>query len=84
VTLQFTLTARITMIVIIALITAWAVAIALFYWSQHLEGAGPAPRQIASLVELIERTPQQYQRPLPFLAGFFRGFSRTRSNSELG
>ncbi|WP_119388089.1 sensor histidine kinase [Taklimakanibacter lacteus] len=73
--LRLGLAARIAMIVIIALTTAWIVAIALVYRSYDQEGesARPSPRQIAALVELIERIPRE-QRPLALAAVASRVF----------
>jgi len=63
--LRLSLAARITMIVVIALTAAWIGAIALYYRSGdgERERARPSPRQIAALVELVERT-SPAQRPL--------------------
>lgn len=63
--LRLSLAARITMIVVVALTAVWIGVIALFYWSHDREGEGarPSPRQIAALVELLERTPHG-ERPL--------------------
>ena len=59
--LRLSLAARITMIVVVALTAAWIGAVALFYRSQDREGEGarPSARQIAALVELVERTPRE-------------------------
>ena len=63
--LGLTFAGRITLIVIIALMAGWIGTIVLFYRSHDREGQSvrPPPRQIAALVELIERTPRD-QRSL--------------------
>ncbi len=67
--LRLSLAARITLIVLVTLLAAWIGAIALFYRSQGGAGehAWPSPRQVAALVELVERTPAE-QRPLVYEA----------------
>ncbi|MGV3634610.1 MAG: sensor histidine kinase [Pseudorhodoplanes sp.] len=58
--LRLSLAARITMIVVIALLAAWVAAIAVFYRSQVGQGSARAtPSQIASIVELLARAPQE-------------------------
>ena len=54
--LRLSLAARITMIVVIALLAAWVAAIAVFYRSQVGPGSARAtPSQIAAIVELLAR-----------------------------
>lgn len=57
--LRLSLAARITMIVVTALLVVWIGAIALLYRSHDQDGVGARlpPRQVAALVELIEDTP---------------------------
>jgi signal transduction histidine kinase len=63
--LRLSLAARITMIVMAALMVFWIGAIAYFYRSQAGEGENirPSPRQMAALAELLEQT-QPERRPL--------------------
>lgn len=55
--LKFSLAARIALIVIMALMVAWIVALAQFYRSLSGEGVYPAPRRVAALVALVETVP---------------------------
>lgn len=56
--LRLTLAARIALIVVIALLAVWIVAIAAFYrtHADEIETACPAPERIAALAALIERS----------------------------
>lgn len=59
--LRYSLAARITLIVMSALLVAWIGAIAFYYLSEDLVGEGgtPSARQVTAIADLIERTPQQ-------------------------
>ncbi|MEP6563877.1 MAG: ATP-binding protein [Mesorhizobium sp.] len=62
--LRLSLAARITMIVVTALMAVWIGTIALLYRSHDREGEGarPSPRQVAALAELVEQTPGARRR----------------------
>jgi signal transduction histidine kinase len=59
--LRLSLAARITMIVIVALLAVWVGAIAVFYRSQVGQGsvARASPEQVASIVTLLAQEPQR-------------------------
>lgn len=62
--LRLSLAARISMIVLVALLTVWIAAIAFFQRSQTIdrENSGPSPQRIAAIAELIEQTPAAQRR----------------------
>lgn len=63
--LRLSLAARITAIVLTALLIFWITSIGLFYWSEDLDGTGgrPSPQQVAAIAELVEQTARE-KRPL--------------------
>jgi signal transduction histidine kinase len=73
--LRLTLAARIALIVVIALLAVWIVAIAAFYRAHaaEMENARPDPERIAALVALIERG-DAAERPLILRAATTDGF----------
>lgn len=57
--LRLSLAARVTMIVLTALIAVWLVAIATFYRSREWGAFDPSARQVAALVDILERAPRE-------------------------
>ncbi|MBB4303982.1 signal transduction histidine kinase [Rhodobium orientis] len=62
--LRLSLAARLSVLVIVVLLTVWLIAIALYYLGTDSDGdAFPAPERLAAIVRLVEETPDK-NRPL--------------------
>lgn len=63
---RFSVAARVSAIVVIALVAFWIGSISLYYWSEDLVGEGgrPSAQQIAAIADLIERAPADERMPV--------------------